>query len=325
VVELNLFCPFYEESQWQLSPFNISNNVNDIWRVARTNVYTLDQHGGLLAFEEKLVRKIVQELRNFGNVYYEICNEPYFGGVTLEWQRHIAEVINDAQKNHPRLKLISQNIANKSAKVQNADPAISIFNFHYATPPETVAMNYSLNRVIGDNETGFRGTNNAPYLSEAWEFILAGGSLFNNLDYSFTVGHEDGTFIYPASQPGGGNPAFRKELRVLRDFISGFDFVKMHPDNGCISRRSPADLSVYALVETGKAYAVYVRRLKPVGTQSEPASLTIEFPSGAYQAEWVETASGKVQGNENFEHQSGHRTLTAPAFREDVALRITRR
>ena len=30
---------------------------------ARTNVYTLDKHGGLLAVQEAMVRKIVSELR----------------------------------------------------------------------------------------------------------------------------------------------------------------------------------------------------------------------------------------------------------------------
>ncbi len=43
VVEYTLFCPFYDESQWKLSPQNASNNVNGIGSIARTNVYTLDQ------------------------------------------------------------------------------------------------------------------------------------------------------------------------------------------------------------------------------------------------------------------------------------------
>ena len=30
VVEMNLFCPFYEESQWKLSPQNAGNNINGI-------------------------------------------------------------------------------------------------------------------------------------------------------------------------------------------------------------------------------------------------------------------------------------------------------
>src|SRR5579859_7609514 len=91
IVELNLFCPFYEESMWALSPMNVSNNINGVGAIARTNVYTLDKSDGLLAVQEGMVRKLASELKGFDNFYYEICNEPYFGGVTLEWQRQIAQ------------------------------------------------------------------------------------------------------------------------------------------------------------------------------------------------------------------------------------------
>ncbi len=259
VVEMNLFCPFYEETQWKLSPFNAINNVNGLATIARTNVYTLDRHGGLLTLQEKMVRKIVRELRSFDNLYYEICNEPYFGGVTIEWQHHIADVIVNAEKDFRTKHLISQNIANNSAKIDKPHPAVSIFNFHYATPPDTVAMNFQLNKVIGDNETGFRGTNDAPYRMEGWDFLIAGGGLYNNLDYSFTAGHEDGTFVYPASQPGGGNPTFRNQVRILRDFICGFDFIRMKPDNSVIKAGVPPTHTARALVEHGRQYAIYLR------------------------------------------------------------------
>src|SRR5439155_4070577 len=78
VVEINLFCPFYEEPQWKLSPLHADNNVNGLGKVARTNVYTLDKHGGLLAVQEAVVQKIVAELKDYDNIYYEVCNEPYF-------------------------------------------------------------------------------------------------------------------------------------------------------------------------------------------------------------------------------------------------------
>ena len=39
------------------------------------------------------MRKAVRELNGFDNLYFEICNEPYFGGVTLEWQARIASII----------------------------------------------------------------------------------------------------------------------------------------------------------------------------------------------------------------------------------------
>jgi hypothetical protein len=241
-----------------LSPQNAINNVNNLGTVARTDVYTLDKHGGLLAVHDALTRKVVAELKNFDNVYYEICNEPYFGGVTLEWQYHIAEVIVAAEKRFPFKHLISQNVANGSAKIERRHPAISVFNFHYATPPDAVALNYALNKPIGDNETGFRGTDDFQYRREAWDFIIAGGALYNNLDYSFTVGHEDGTFQYPKTQPGGGNADFRNQLRILKEFISGFDFIRMKPDNSVLKSELPAGVSARALVKDGQAYAIYI-------------------------------------------------------------------
>src|SRR6185436_14171682 len=116
-------------------------------------------------------------------------------------------------------RMITQNIANGKKLIEQPHAAVSVFNFHYAHPPDAVAMNFALNKVIGDNETGFKGTGDAHYRMEAWEFLLAGGALYNNLDYSFTVGHEDGTFVYPEKQPGGGNAGFRRQMKVLADFM----------------------------------------------------------------------------------------------------------
>ena len=169
-------------------------------------MYTLDKHAGLLEIHERMVRQIVDELAEFDNLYYEICNEPYERRVDDDWQRHIADVITEAEANLPQRHLISQNIANGSEKIENPHPNVSIFNFHYAVPPDAVAANYQFNKVIGDNETGFRGTSDAAYRMEGWDFILAGGGLFNHLDYSFVAGQEDGTFRFPDSQPGGGGP-----------------------------------------------------------------------------------------------------------------------
>jgi len=260
VVEMNLFCPFYDEAQWAISPMNAANNINGLGTVARTNVYTMDRHGGLLAVHEALTRKLVTELNSFDNVYYEVCNEPYFGGVSLYWQHHIAETIVDAERALPFKHLISRNVNNGREKVTALHPAFSILNFHYATPPDTVGMNYGLGRVIGDNETGFAGTNNLPYRIEAWEFMLAGGGLFNNLDYSFAAGFENGTFAYPASQPGGGNPLLRKQFATLKRFLEAQDFVRMAPDTNLVRSELPPGVRWHALSRRGQAYALYLCR-----------------------------------------------------------------
>jgi hypothetical protein len=258
VVELNLFCPMYDDDVWKASPMNAANNINGVGKCSRTEVYTL-KHKEMLAVHDAVTRKIVEELKDFGNLYYEVCNEAYFGGVTMEWQNHIIATIVDAEASFPSRHLISQNVANGSAKIENPNPAVSIFNFHYCVPPDAVAMNYGLNKVIGENETGFRGKEDVTYRTEGWDFIIAGGALYNNLDYSFTYRHPRGTFLDYKS-PGGGSPALRSQLKILKDFIYGFDFVRMAPDNSVIKGGVPAGMQARALVEPGKAYAVYIHR-----------------------------------------------------------------
>jgi hypothetical protein len=328
IVEMNLFCPFYEESMWKLSPMNALNNINGVGSVERTNVYTLDKHGGLLAVQDALVRKLVEELKGYDNLYYEICNEPYFGGVTLEWQHHIAEVISSAEGKLGVMHLISQNIANDKAQVSNPDPLISIFNFHYATPPDTVPMNYALNKVIGDNETGFRGTNDTPYRIEAWDFMTAGGGLFNNLDYSFIAGHEDGTYQYPASQPGGGNPDYRKQIGFLAKMFRGLDFIKMRPSDGIIHAQLPSGVTAHALAREGRDYLVFIRSGlgQKEGTNfktrfdAEEVKLDLMLSVGDFILEWLNTKTCKAITSKRVTHKGGALAVAAPAFDDDIAL-----
>jgi hypothetical protein len=316
-VEVCLFCPFYGDEQWELSPWYPDNNVNGIGQVARTDVYALSKSPDLLAVQETMVRKIVTELNGFGNLYYEICNEPYFGGVTLDWQAHIANLIAQTEASLPQRHLISQNIANGAAEVKDPDPHVSILNFHYANPPDTVAMNYSLNRVIGENETGFNGTGDTHYRMEGWEFMLAGGGLYDNLDYSFAVGHEDGTFQYPDTQPGGGSVALRRQLHVLKTFLESFDFTRMRPDQAVVRGGLHEGQRARVLAEPGKQYAVYVFG----GTQ---ATLRLDLPKGKYAAEWVNPLTGKTDRREEIAHDGEEVSLTSPEYAEDVALRLVR-
>jgi hypothetical protein len=317
IVELSLFCPFYEEMQWELSPFNIKNNVNGLGDIPRTDVYTLDKNKGLLAVQEKMVRKLVDELKEFPNLIYEICNEPYFGGITLEWQEQISKTIVDAEKSFPNKHLISQNIGNGFEKIKNPNPLVSVFNFHYATPPKAVSLNYDLNKVIGENETGFNGQKDSTYRKEAWELILTGGGLFNNLDYSFTTDHPDGTYQYPEKQPGGGSPAFRKQLSYLKKFMDSFDFVKMKPDTTVFSGEISGKNKVFVLSEPGKQYAIYWMGGKQVNPE-------FNIPAGNYNLEWMNPLTGKIEKKDKLIHSGGKLKLKSPVYHEDIAVRMKR-
>jgi hypothetical protein len=317
VVEYVLFCPLYEDVLWDVNPMNARNNVNGVGAIPRDEAYTL-KHPDLLAKQDRFVRKAVEELKGFDNLYYELCNEPYFGGATLDWQAHIAATIVEAEQALGVTHLIAQNIANGKAKVERPDPSVSIFNFHYATPPETVALNYGLNKILADDETGFRGTGDAVYRIEAWDFLIAGGAVYDNLDYSFTPDHEDGTAKVVDPTPGGGGPSLRAQLAFLKRFIEGFDFVRMRPDNGIITGGVPAGTSARALVEPGKAYAIYLHG-------GDRAALELEIPAGSYRAEWLNPRTGIVDKSQDVDHKGGRVTLESPRYGEDVALRIVAR
>ena len=321
VVEFTFFCPFYKDDMWLLSPMHAANNVNGLGSVARETVYTLDKHGGLLAVQEAMVRKIVSELRDADNILWVICNEPYSGKVrmvTMEWEHRIADVIVGADRGGPKPRLITQNIANGRKQIENPHPAVSVFNFHYASPPDAVAMNYGLGKVIGDNETGFKGTGDAHYRMEAWEFLLAGGALYNHLDYSFTVGNEDGTFAYIEKTPGGGNPGFRRQMKVLADFMRSFDFVRMKPDRSVVKSGVPEKGRVQALMESGRQYAIYLKG-------SPLTALSIALPAGNYRAEWINVISGQIETRANLQHSGGDASLQVPGGAEEISLRILSR
>jgi hypothetical protein len=264
-----------------------------------------------------MVRKVVDELKDCPNLIYEICNEPYFGGITLEWQEFISKTIVDAEKSFVSKHLISQNIGNGFEKIKNPNPLVSVFNFHYATPPMAVTMNYGLNKVIGENETGFNGQKDSTYRKEAWELMMAGGGLFNNLDYSFTADHENGTFQYPEKQPGSGSSALRKQLSYLKNFMNSFDFVNMKPESTLCTFKLSDKNKMMILAETGKQYAVYLMGGKQVNPE-------LKLPAGKYMLQWVDPLTGKTVKKQTLKHAAGLAKLVSPNYSEDIALRILR-
>jgi hypothetical protein len=290
------------------------------------------KHRDLVEVQEAMVRKIVEELREYDNLYYEIANEPYFGGVTLEWQQHIARVITEHEQKLGVRHLIAQNIANGSQRIEQPFAEVSIFNFHYSRPPESVALNYGLNRAIGNNETGFDGTADATYRIQGWDFLMAGGALYNNLDYSFTAGHERGDFKYSEKSPGGGSIALRRQLGYLQRFFDSMPFIEMQPASDVIAA-PPEGASARVLAAPGRIYAAYLHRGRAVkdgkpqyqvdGT-SRPATLRLRVPAGRYRVEWLDTQTGQTQ-SETRESPGAEMQIETPAFIQDIAVRLVRR
>ena len=331
VVELVLFCTFYEDRLWDICPLNQKNNVNRVGKVDREKVHTLTERP-LVDAQLAFVRKVVSEMKEFDNLYYEVCNEPYFAGVADDWQRLVAKTVAETEQSFPHRHLVARNIANGSAKFQNPDPNVSILNFHYCNPPDAVAMNYELNKVVSYDETGFRGSGDAVYRTHAWQFLLAGGAVYDNLDYSFTPDTEDGTAKVTPPTPGGGGRELRRQLLALRKFIDGFAFVRMTPDAKAVAVKA-GGAEARVLSEQGKQYAIYLSRLredkgrdgKGTGRFSDPAAgktvlIELDLPAGNYAGEWVNPRTGETQPQKV--EAGGKVTIESPPFEQDLGLRL---
>ncbi len=316
IVEVCLTTTHYNDTHWKISPLHpIAPHLQ------HDEVWTL-KDAKLQAVVDDVVRRITKELARFDNVYYEICNEPYFGGPTLAWQRHMARVIKESDGGR---HLISQNIANHEQTITDADPNVSIFNFHYARPPRAVEQNYGLKRPIGMNETGFDGFDDAVYRIQAWDFLAAGGALYNNLDYSFAVGFENGTYAPPASTPGGGSVALRKQLGFLKRFFDRASLVRMSPQPAAVS-------AARCLGEPGVEYLCYAhhgelrndhRPRYTVAVGKRMAEWRIQLPPGEYSATWWDPKTGAELGRATVT-MDWTAALRTPEYSEDLALELRR-
>jgi hypothetical protein len=246
-----------------------------------------------------------------GNTFPNSVDLP--DALSIAWQARVAEWIRDEESRLPVRHLIAQNYCNFRLPVRDLIAGVDVVNFHYAYP-EAALRNYGLGKAISYDETGFLGREDSAYRRQAWNFLLSGGSVFDSLDYSFTAGHEDGSYSR-ANGPGGGSAALRRQLHVLREFLDSFSLAELRPNPGVV-KRSPG-VTPRVLSSAGKEYAIYL-------DGAGPTDLTLTLPLGQYSAEWINVETGEIELREIFRHSGGEKQLTSPPFRDGIALRVKR-
>lgn len=103
---------------------------------------------------------------------------------------------------------------------------MSIYSYQYSVP-STPQEWLSIPAAISDDETGFDGGLDYTYRSQGWAFVLGGGSVYDNLDYSFTIYHPNGTDT--PDDPGGGSPALRVSLGALQALLGSLPLRECAP------------------------------------------------------------------------------------------------
>ena len=340
IVEIGLFSSQYGEMQWNLSPFKRENNVNGTEAIDWKKVNTLE-NGNILGSQEQYVRKVVREANAYPNVMFEIANEPWsdrpvladvvnpylFTGrdqypnsidlpdeATMAWQARVVEWIRSEEAGLPNKHMIAQDCCNFRYAMRGVVEGVSVVNFHYAYP-EAASLNYGLGKALSYDETGFLGRGDDAYTRQAWNFMLAGGSVFDGLDYSFSVGHEDGS-DGEANGPGGGSPELRRRLKILSEFLAGLPLVEMRPDYAVVKHAGGA--VTHALSSAKGEYAIYL-------DGNGPTELSLNLPAGDYGLLWVDVVSGEKKDAGTFRHSGGEKKVASPEFKNGIALRFSRR
>ncbi len=206
--------------------------------------------------------------------------------------RRVSEWVTAEESRLPSRHLLGVDICNQGTVITHDDlekyfGALSIFRVHYDANAEILRLNPALPKILAFNETSFNGTKDDDYRTQGWRFLLSGGGLYAHLDFSFTVGHEDGSAtprFRNASYDGGGSPALRKQLKILLDFMNAIPFKLMQPDNGVVV--GGAD-SWNALAWTDHAYAAWFPGDGPIAPK-------VNIPKGDWRVEWVDILSGEV-------------------------------
>ena len=337
IVEITLFSSIYHESAWELCPFHSANNVNGTGAIEFRKVNTLN-NGDLRNYQEQFIRKLVREVNGHGNLFFEIQNEPWADNaelagyihqdedifrsswqqkvevanlVSMKWQEWVVSVIRDEESKLPGEHLIAQNICNFQHDLEKIPDGASIINFHYANP-DAVRMNLELGCVLGLDETGFMPHEDELYIDQAWRFILSGGGLYNNLDYSYTAGNEAGDWPIPETNPGWGGPRFRKKLSILGETINRVPFHKM-VFSDTILRSPAAGFRQYGLQVPGETYLVFIEN-------PDEAEFTPDVPPAEYDITWIHVDTGETR-TENQSLGNGA-TIVSPYSINRVALMI---
>jgi len=333
VVEIVLFTANYTPKNWQNSPLNAINNINQVGEIPY-NEFHLIKHREVIEHQLKMTGKIVTEVNEFDNIYFEICNEPYWmKGIPRveesiteqqflpeidEWQNLIVQRILETEQSLPKKHLIAQNFANSYLKIQHMDSAVSVLNFHYAFPPVCVPDNYQWNRPLGFDETA-DGCNAPDRRREAWAFMLAGGAVYSNLDWSFAIDDLTGLGRNPPGKRQSGKEV-REQLRILLETIKSFDFINARPINDKHFGDVPQEIGVYGLFIEGQDYIFYW--LKRQKTAIEKTRFSI--PSGEYLMKFINPLDGQTIAQRSLQHAGGDLSINLPAFPDDLVVRITR-
>jgi len=336
IVEVSIFAPypsdvaFWNDTDFKKAwneTFNVngafsSNSSGHFWpQFFDLNLADKSTSGKTLKdYQKALIDKSIDELKNFGNVYFEIANE--FPGVwttdgsaidqVYPWQQYWADYM------HTTKGAITTAHSNEGSKMNpwgiqyfKDRPSVDILNFHfYANSPDSIDRIsdflhplQTTGKILQNNESfAFEDPEYTDVTTrEAWAALTSGAYYFHYQDTPDII----------------GTSAWRtnaERLKVLRNVAESVSFWQMSPVDASGNEYDPLVTQgpgrywqVFA--NPGQEYIVYFSG-SPTGTGVE-----INMPAGDYGYRYYDTRTWNSDGitSGSITSSGGSTSIPAPA------------
>jgi hypothetical protein len=357
VVELTLLSNSYAPEVWALNPLRAENNLQGVGKIEWPD-YTSLKDPAVVEKQLAHVRKIVQETAEYGNVYYEICNEPG-GGVAGHvtptevdaWQAEIAKTVREEMTKAGRQHLIfgSEAFSYTPVFTQGLDASFAnkVFDVVNAHPlPNTVlgGRPYHLGNFMSKEL----------HLAELRDFGVAVwtrpkpcvwdedncATMFRD-EIGWTI-HRKRAWVALLSgshydeidfsiQIGSetGTPESSAKLRawfkILSEFFASIDFLHAAPSPSWIAH-APQHVVASTFAVEGKDYVAYLADAREVNdpTAGQPIAGKIEIalPPGEFRVRFFSPTKGSYF-DETTVKGAGTISLEVPKFEHDLVIRAS--
>ncbi len=362
IVEVVLFSNTYNDAVWSLNPLNPKNNVTmDHELVIPWQDYMTTRCDALWKWQQSHAKKIVEETNRYGNVIYEMCNEPchFPDGEGLPkddevnaWQSHLIHLVREKEKGSPNQHLVAGQQAmtirpfDQPSDLSFDEMDVDVVNIHPL--PNTICggKSYELGEFMSKQLK----------LEAIRDFALAaykkGKPLNNDEDnaatqYKDEVGwtvhrkrawtslmcgaHYDMIDFSIVPYLETGTPASKKGIRLwfqhLSSFVHSVDLIKARPMAKWL-KQVPDNVVASVFGVEGDDYCVYLADSREVNEpgfgRSIDGEISFDLPDGSYGVSYYSPVSG-VYSPETLLIDGSGCSVQLPTFEHDIVARIRRK
>lgn len=359
VVEVTLFSNTYAPQVWALNPLRSENNVNGLKALEWPEYNTL-KDPELFKRQTAFVRKVIQEINHYDNIYYEICNEPG-GGVkgfappsdVDAWQAAIAKVIREEMQGKPQKHLVFGSEAfsytpkfNQGTDASFKNPDLDVVNVHPLPDTHYGGRTYQMGNFMSKELmlSEFRDYCLATY-RERKPMVMdedncaslyrddAGWVIHRKRAWTALMSGSHYDYIDFSINVGAeaGTDASRAKIRTwmknLSEFFHSFDFVRSRPLTNWLQNK-PVETIESVLGIEGEEYLVYLADARevtdPAANSPLQAALKLPLPSGRYETRVYSPSSGGYSPA-IWIQSTGLAEIDLPSFNEDIVIRVRSR